>query len=51
MKIKNIQIFLVLVGMPRPVLGDSSTTSLKDFAKKKKKKKMHISNSELVENY
>ena len=37
--------FLVLTGMPRPVLGESCTTSIKDFAifpphqKKKKKKK------------
>ena len=35
--------FLVLTGMPRPVLGESCTTSIKDFAifpphKKKKKK-------------
>ena len=34
--------FLVLTGMPRPVLGESCTTSIKDFAislliKKKKK--------------
>ena len=38
-------VFLVLTGMPRPVLGESYTTSIKDFAifpphqKKKKKKK------------
>ena len=34
--------FLVLTGMPRPVLGESCTTSIKDFAmfppQKKKKK-------------
>ena len=44
--------FLLLTGMPRPVLGESCTTSIKDFAifpphqkkkKKKKKKKKYIS--------
>ena len=39
--------FLVLTGMPGPVLGESCTTSIKDFAifpphqKKKKKKKKY----------
>ena len=37
--------FLVLTGMPRPVLGESCTSSIKDFAifpphQKKKKKKL-----------
>ena len=40
-------IFLVLTGMPRPVLGESCTASMKDFAifppRQKKKKKNIIS--------
>ena len=42
--------FLVLTGMPRPVLGESCTTSIKDFAifpshPQKKKKKKNVSSS------
>ena len=39
--------FLILSGMPRPVLGESCTTSIKDFAifppHQKKKKKKNLS--------